>query len=99
MTSSEIPSPASARSTPDDPRETDALEPEQGETAGAGASAATPESELAALRDRWLRTEAELQNYRRRAQRDIEEARRGAEERALLDVIEFLDDLERALAA
>ncbi len=64
-------------------------------TAGPGAR----EPEVAALRDRWLRAEAELQNYRRRAQRELEEARRGAEERVLLDVIEFLDDLERALTA
>ena len=61
--------------------------------------ASDPDAALAALRDRWLRTEAELQNYRRRAQRDIEEARRSTEDRALLDLIEYLDDLERALTA
>jgi molecular chaperone GrpE len=50
-------------------------------------------------RDRWLRTEADLQNYRRRAQRDLDEARRDAEERVMLELIGALDDLERALAA
>ena len=99
MTSSEIPTPASARSNPDDPRDVDP-DAEQEASGGRGVEApASPEAELAALRDRWLRAEAELQNYRRRAQRDVEEARRCAEERGLLDVIESLDDLERALTA
>jgi len=63
------------------------------------APAADPAAEAQAMRDRWLRTEADLQNFRRRAQRDIEEARRTAEERVLLGVIESLDDLDRAIAA
>jgi molecular chaperone GrpE len=49
------------------------------------------------LRDRWLRAEADLQNYRRRAQREREEARRTAEESVLLELVQVLDDLERAL--
>jgi molecular chaperone GrpE len=48
-------------------------------------------------RDRWLRAEADFQNFRRRAQRDTEEARRFAEERVLLAMLEPLDDLERAI--
>jgi len=50
-------------------------------------------------KDRWLRSEAELQNFRRRAQRDVEEARRFAEDRMLLATIDLLDDFERALDA
>ena len=50
-------------------------------------------------KDRWLRAEAELQNSRRRAARDREDAVRSSEDRILLDLIEVLDDLERALAA
>src|SRR5262252_1699505 len=50
-------------------------------------------------KDRWLRAEAEIQNTRRRAQRDREESVRSAEDRLLIDMIEVLDDLERALAA
>jgi molecular chaperone GrpE len=52
-----------------------------------------------AFKDRWLRAEAELQNYRRRAARDREESRRAAEESVLLDVISILDDLDRAIAS
>src|SRR5262249_9271806 len=50
-------------------------------------------------KDRWLRAEAEIQNTRRRLQRDRDDAVRGSEDRILLDMIEVLDDLERALAA
>jgi molecular chaperone GrpE len=50
-------------------------------------------------KDRWLRAEAEIQNTRRRAARDRDEAVRTSEDRILLDLIEVLDDLERALAA
>lgn len=57
---------------------------------------AAPEPDF---KDKWLRAEAEIQNVRRRAVRDREESVRAAEDRLLLDVIEVLDDLERALAA
>jgi molecular chaperone GrpE len=56
-----------------------------------------PHLDAQALRDRWLRTEAEFQNYRRRSAREVEEARRSAEESVLLEIIGFLDDLERGL--
>ena len=49
------------------------------------------------FRDRWLRAEAELQNFRRRVQRDAEESRRAAEDGVLLELVSALDDLERAL--
>jgi molecular chaperone GrpE len=53
----------------------------------------------AALRERWLRAEADLQNYRRRAARDLEESVRRAEESMMHEVIAAIDDLERALEA
>ena len=67
--------------------------------AGAESALAAGEVPVSAegLRDRWLRAEAELQNFRRRAQRDLEEARRFTEERVLLEMISMLDDLERGL--
>jgi molecular chaperone GrpE len=82
--------------TPDAEPET----PEAGEARlaeGPGAAAgAEPEIDY---KDRWLRTEAELQTYRRRARRDIDEARRSAEESVLLELVAWLDDLERAVAS
>jgi molecular chaperone GrpE len=50
-------------------------------------------------KDRWLRAEAEIQNTRRRMARDRDDAIRASEERILIDMVEVLDDLERALAA
>ncbi len=64
----------------------------------AGAGPVDAAEDAAVLRDRWLRAEAELQNFRRRAARDREETRRSAEEGVMLEVIAALDDLERALA-
>ena len=54
--------------------------------------------DAAVLKDRWLRAEADLQNYRRRAAREREESRRAAEEGVMLEIIAALDDLDRALA-
>jgi molecular chaperone GrpE len=51
------------------------------------------------FKDRWLRCEADLQNFRRRAARDREESVMRAQDAVLLDVIVTLDDLERALAS
>jgi molecular chaperone GrpE len=61
---------------------------------GAGAASAAPD-----YKDRWLRAEAEIQNARRRMARDRDDAVRASEERILIDMVEVLDDLERALAA
>jgi molecular chaperone GrpE len=81
----------------------EALAPVSGDAGdSAPAGAATPEATRAdaqAYQDRWLRAEAELQNFRRRAGRDLEESRRHAEEAVLLDLIGVLDDLERGIEA
>ena len=66
------------------------------EFAGAGPAGAAEDA--AVLKDRWLRAEAELQNFRRRATREREETRRSAEEGVMLEIIAALDDLDRALA-
>ena len=64
----------------------------------AGVGPLDPLEDAAVLKDRWLRAEAELQNFRRRAAREREETRRIAEESVMLEIIAALDDLERALA-
>ena len=82
------------------------LEPEsttspEVEAFSAGSAAADSLSAAATddYKDRWLRAEADLQNFRRRAVRDREEYVRMAEDRLLLESIGLLDDLERAVAA
>jgi molecular chaperone GrpE len=66
---------------------------------GTAAGESLPPVDTTDYKDRWLRTEAELQNFRRRAARDREESVRLTEDRLLLEYVSVLDDLERALAA
>lgn len=72
------------------------------DTSAAGTPAermAALEKECASFRERWLRSEAELTNYRRRAARDLEEAERRSRDRILSEIVSLADDLERALDA
>lgn len=57
------------------------------------------EQELAALREERLRERADTENQRRRMQRDLDQARRFANERLLADLLPVLDSLERGLEA
>lgn len=50
-------------------------------------------------RDRLLRLAAELENFKKRAQREREEIQKFGIERVLKDLLPVLDDLDRALAA
>jgi molecular chaperone GrpE len=75
----------------------DVTGPPAGDADAVVGPAAPPAEDAGDLRDRWLRAEADLQNYRRRAAREREEARRSAEEGVMLEIIAALDDLDRAL--
>ncbi|MEJ2292492.1 MAG: nucleotide exchange factor GrpE [Deinococcales bacterium] len=55
--------------------------------------------EAAEFRDRYLRSRAELENYRRRAADDVERAREAGLDSAVLAVLTVFDDLGRALQA
>ena len=57
------------------------------------------ESANAELKDQMLRRQAELENYRKRLIRDKEEAVQFANESLIRDILGFLDNMERALAA
>lgn len=57
------------------------------------------ESANAELKDQMLRRQAELENYRKRLIRDKEEAVQFANENLIRDLLGFLDNMERALAA
>jgi len=54
---------------------------------------------LASLREEALRERAELENQRKRLVRDVDQARRFANERLLSDLLPVLDSLEAGLAA
>ncbi len=88
-----------------DPHATD-LDPEfENEEPTADAAVDALRAEVAALkasnaelRDNMLRERAELDNQRRRQQRDMEQARRFANEKLLNELLPIYDGLERGLA-
>ena len=57
------------------------------------------EAELATMRDNWLRSEAEMQNLRARAKRDVDDARQFAVQKFAGDVVEAAENLKRGLAS
>jgi molecular chaperone GrpE len=56
-------------------------------------------ADLDAAKERVLRSQAELENYRKRATREIDENRRYAELPLMRDLLPVLDNVERAVAA
>lgn len=80
--------------------------PGPADPAGAGqtdpANAPDPaqlEAERDDMRDRWLRAEAELQNARSRAKREVDDARQYAVQSFARDVVEAAENLRRGLAS
>jgi molecular chaperone GrpE len=57
------------------------------------------QAELAAAKDRTLRCQAELENYRKRAARELDEKLRYANMSLLQDLLPVLDNIERAIEA
>jgi molecular chaperone GrpE len=55
------------------------------------------EAELAEMRDRWLRAEAETQNVRNRSRREVEEVRQFGVQAFARDVVEAAENLKRGL--
>ncbi len=72
-------------------------EAEEGQTDAANSSAQNEISEeLTKVKDQLLRTVAEMENVRRRAQRDVENAHKFAVEELLSDLLPVVDSLEKA---
>jgi molecular chaperone GrpE len=55
--------------------------------------------QIASAKDQVLRVQAEMQNVRRRAERDVENAHKYALDKFTADLLPVVDNLERALAA
>lgn len=70
------------------------VQEDMAEEAGPG-----PEAEIAALKDRLLRTVAELDNTRKRAERDREDALKYGMTRFARDMLSVADNMRRALEA
>ncbi len=76
-----------------------APQPDSVDTAPADAAEriAALEAEIAAMKDKWLRSEAETQNLRARAKRELDDARLYAVQKFAADVVEAADTLRRGL--
>ncbi|MAY00608.1 MAG: nucleotide exchange factor GrpE [Oceanospirillaceae bacterium] len=71
-----------------------------GESAAEGVDAlAAAQQEIADLKEQMLRTQAEMQNVRRRAEADVEKAHKFGVEKFANEMLTVVDNLERALAA
>jgi molecular chaperone GrpE len=55
------------------------------------------EAEVAELKDRWIRSEAEVANVRARAHREVNETRQYAVQKFAQDVVEAAENLQRGL--
>lgn len=85
------------------PPDTDAGQSQEQAAGATGAALAerleAAQRELAEWRERCLRAHAELDNLRKRLEREAEQARRFANEAIIADLLPVLDSLERGLAA
>lgn len=82
--------------------QTDELELQESEaenTTDAVDELAKLQEELIAAKDQSLRTQAEIQNLRRRSERDVENAHKYALEKFVGELLPVVDNLERALQA
>jgi molecular chaperone GrpE len=88
--------------TPADAMESSASAPDAPRTPEEVMQAATAriaelEAELAEMKDRWMRSEAETANVRARAHREVNETRQYAVQKFAQDVVEAAENLHRGL--
>ena len=57
------------------------------------------EAEVAEMKDRWMRSEAEIANVRARSRREVDETRQYAVQKFATDVAEAAENLRRGIAA
>jgi molecular chaperone GrpE len=92
--------PNASRQAPDpDHNQHDGNEESMAELEQLTAQLAEAERNVAELRETMLRERADIENQRRRLQRELEQARRFANERLLSDLLPVCDSLEHGLAA
>ena len=57
------------------------------------------EAELGEMREKWLRSEAEMANLRARTKREVDDTRQYAVQKFATDVVEAADNLQRGIAS
>ena len=83
----------------DSPVESEALEAEGESEPDLGAVVSQLQDDLLAAKDAALRSQADAQNVKRRAEQDVEKARKFALEQFAKELLPVVDNLERALEA
>ena len=86
-----------AQPDPADPTPVDIGDPAP--DAGPDAQIAQLTVERDDMRDRWIRAEAEMQNLRTRAKRDVDDTRQYAVQKFAADVVEAAENLRRGLTS
>ena len=81
---------------PSDAAPQDAVAPEQALLAAEDRIAAL-EAELAEMKERWMRAEAENANVRARARKDVDDTRQYAVQKFATDVVEAAENLKRGI--
>jgi molecular chaperone GrpE len=89
--------PANNNETPEVPGATDMPQTPDQLMQAATARIAELEAELAEMKDRWMRAEAETANVRARSHREVNETRQYAVQKFAQDVVEAADNLRRGL--
>jgi len=77
--------------------ETRGAPPPSREAADASDPLSAAQAEAARLKDAWLRSAADFDNFRKRARKETEDARRAGREDLLRAVLPVFDNLERAI--
>jgi len=80
-----------------DHAEDDARDDAPHEAAAPADPLAAAREEAARLKDMWMRTAADFDNYRKRSRREADDARRGGREELLKELLPVFDNLERAV--
>jgi molecular chaperone GrpE len=58
---------------------------------------AEAKADLAKMKEQWMRTAADFDNYRKRARRELEDTRKAGKEELLKEFLPVFDNLERAI--
>ncbi|HEX7663796.1 MAG TPA: nucleotide exchange factor GrpE [Polyangiaceae bacterium] len=69
------------------------------EAAAAADPLAESRAESQRFKDQWMRTAADFDNFRKRARREVDDARKAGREELLRELLPVFDNLERALAS
>ena len=89
---------AETSEAPEVDSEADSIEEEAEEIVADAERVAKAEAEAAAMRDKYLRLQAEWDNYRKRTAEEAGEMRVRAAEKLMGDLLPVMDDFERAIA-